>query len=145
MTALPHALWLATSLAAQPKEVPPRDTAALEIGFHTGLQRSNVASSAVTYSSYRPTALATGLSLALRSRYLLIPLLKLSRMGLVEGSRATAASGTVQTQLYAWAYRAGVSADLWRLRPTLGIALYDLNVRTRAHGQSYASRELDFG
>ena len=72
-------------------------------------------------------------------------MLEVARLFLIEGSRATASAGAVQTQLYAFAYRAGVSADIGRFRPPVGIGLYDLNVRARLQGRSYASRELDFG
>ena len=128
----------AQARSAQSDHLAAVDTAALEVGLSTSLQQSNAATSNLTYESYRRTGLGAGVSLALRSRYPLVPVLELSRISLVEGSRATASAGTVQTELYAFAYRAGVSADLGRFRPAVGVGLYDLNVRARLQGQSIA-------
>lgn len=145
MSPLLHALAMAVSYAAQAEAHDKERTAALEIGFGTSLQQSNAAPSELSYASFRRNGMAVGASVALRSRYVLIPTLELTRLSLVEGSRASASSGTVATALHAWAYRAGISADVWRLRPSVGIALYDLHTSARVRGTQYTSSELDFG
>lgn len=135
--------WSMVMSAAEPPTVSPARSA-LEVCIGSNLQRTVAASSPLRYDSYRNVGFGGSFSLAIRSRYPLLPTLELARFGMLEASRRGSV-GIVDTTVYAWVYRAGIAADLWRIRPAAGIALYSIHTSARTLTNSYASHENSFG